>query len=41
LNLFPLLAKDNLVKNNKWNDEKELYWKENIKGRKDFYKIYM
>ena len=32
-NFQPLLAKDNLRKNCKWNDEDELFWKENIKGK--------
>ena len=32
-NFQPLLAKDNLCKSCKWNDEDELFWKENIKGK--------
>jgi hypothetical protein len=31
-NLQPLLAKDNLEKNNKWTENDEIYWKENIRG---------
>ena len=31
-NLQPLLAKDNLEKNNKWTKKDEIYWKENIRG---------
>ena len=31
-NLQPLLATDNMEKNNKWTDEDEIYWKENIRG---------
>jgi hypothetical protein len=29
-NLQPLFITDNLEKNNKWNDENELFWNENI-----------
>lgn len=32
-NLQPLLAKDNLEKNNKWTYVNEIYWIENIKGK--------
>jgi hypothetical protein len=38
-NLQPLLAKDNLEKNNKWTDENELFWLENIKG-KEYMSLY-
>lgn len=39
-NFQPLLACDNLSKNNKWNEEDELFWNENIKG-KEFIEIYI
>jgi hypothetical protein len=39
-NLQPLLITDNLEKSNKWNDEKELYWKENIIN-KEYHEIYI
>ena len=39
-NLQPLLAKDNLNKNNKWTDEDEVFWNENI-IYKDYDKIYL
>ena len=39
-NFQPLLAKDNLSKNNKWNEENEAYWNDNIKG-KEYYNIYL
>jgi len=39
-NFQPLLATDNLRKNNKWTDEDEVYWNENIKGKEHF-GIYM
>ena len=32
-NFQPLLAVDNLSKSNKWTDENELFWKENICGK--------
>ena len=32
-NFQPLLAKDNLSKNCKWNEEDEAFWNENIKGK--------
>ena len=32
-NFQPLLAKDNLCKGCKWNDEDEVFWNENIKGK--------
>ena len=38
-NFHPLLANDNLEKSNKWNDECELFWRENICG-KEYSKIY-
>ena len=39
-NLQPLLAKDNLNKHNKWTDEDEVFWNENI-IYKDYDKIYI
>ena len=39
-NLQPLLAKDNMNKHNKWTDENEVYWNENI-IYKDYDKIYL
>ena len=39
-NLQPLHAKDNLNKNNKWTDENEVFWNENI-IYKDYDKIYL
>jgi len=39
-NLQPLLAKDNLNKNNKWTDDNEVFWNENI-IYKDYDKIYL
>jgi hypothetical protein len=39
-NLQPLLVTDNLEKSNKWSDEKELYWKENIIN-KEYHEIYI
>jgi hypothetical protein len=38
-NLQPLLAEDNLIKSNKWNDTNEAFWNENIKG-KEYIPIY-
>jgi hypothetical protein len=38
-NFQPLLAKDNLEKSNKWNEENNKFWIENIKG-KEYYEIY-
>ena len=32
-NFQPLLSADNLEKSNKWNDETELFWNENICGK--------
>jgi hypothetical protein len=40
-NLQPLLIFDNLSKNNKWTDENELYWNENIKGNSEYNKVYL
>jgi len=39
-NFQPLLAIDNIIKSNKWTDEDEVYWNENIKG-KEYFGIYM
>ena len=39
-NLQPLLIQDNLSKHNKWTDEAEIFWNENIKG-KEYLSIYM
>jgi hypothetical protein len=39
-NFQPLLATDNLVKSNKWNDEDEVFWKENICG-KEYIPLYI
>ena len=39
-NLQPLLSNTNLEKHNKWNDENDKYWTENIKG-KDYHEIYI
>ena len=39
-NLQPLLVKDNLELNNKWTDENELFWNENVIYKPDFHKIY-
>jgi len=39
-NLQPLLIKDNLEKGNKWNDENNKFWIENIKD-KEYYEIYI
>ena len=38
-NLQPLLAEDNLIKHNKWDDTKEAFWIANIKG-KEYLQIY-
>ena len=38
-NMQPLLAKDNLSKNDKWSFECDEYWHENIKG-KEYIPIY-
>jgi hypothetical protein len=40
-NLQPLLMIDNLSKNNKWTDDNELYWNENIKGNSEYNKVYL
>lgn len=39
-NLQPLLVIDNLSKNNKWTDENEVYWNENIRGNPEYNKVY-
>ena len=39
-NLQPLLATDNLSKHNKWSDEYDVYWNNNIKG-KEHLQIYV
>jgi len=39
-NFQPLLIEDNLRKSSKWNDEDELFWKENICG-KEYLPLYM
>jgi len=39
-NLQPLLSKDNMEKSNKWNDECEKYWNENIKDNETYFDIY-
>ena len=39
-NFQPLLAVDNLEKGNKWSDDDELFWNENIKG-KEYLQIYL
>jgi hypothetical protein len=39
-NFQPLLAKDNLSKSSKWNAENEIFWKENIYGKPDYFEIY-
>jgi hypothetical protein len=39
-NFQPLIATDNLSKNNKWSEVDEIFWTENIKG-KEYHKIYM
>jgi hypothetical protein len=38
-NFQPLLATDNMEKSNKWNDETDAFWRENICG-KEYYEIY-
>jgi len=35
-NFQPLLIEDNLRKKNKWTDEDDVYWNENIKGKEHF-----
>lgn len=39
-NLQPLLVFDNLSKNNKWTDENEAYWIENIRANPEYNKVY-
>ena len=40
-NLQPLLKKDNLEKHNKWTDENEKYWRENIVNNDNYIEIYL
>jgi hypothetical protein len=40
-NLQPLLVADNLSKNNRWTDENEAYWTENIKGNIEYNKVFL
>jgi hypothetical protein len=40
-NLQPLLMIDNLSKNNKWTNENEAYWVENIRGNAEYNKVYL
>lgn len=40
-NLQPLLKVDNLLKNNKWTHENEIFWNLNIKGNLDFVQVYI
>jgi len=35
-----LLSKDNMEKSNKWNNECEIYWNENIKDNETYFDIY-
>ena len=39
-NFQPLLAEDNLKKNNRWSEEDEVFWQENIKG-KEYKQLYI
>jgi hypothetical protein len=39
-NFQPLLAIDNLIKSNKWDEENETFWKENICG-KEYLELYV
>ena len=39
-NLQPLLSEDNIIKSNKWTDEDDVYWDENING-KEYLEIYL
>jgi len=39
-NFQPLLVEDNLKKNNKWSEEAETFWRENIKG-KEYLQLYI
>jgi hypothetical protein len=39
-NLQPLIVKDNLEKHNKWDENKQKYWEDNIRG-KEYIEIYM
>jgi len=40
-NLQPLINVDNISKGDKWTDENEKYWLENIKGSPDYLEIYL
>jgi len=40
-NLQPLLSIDNFSKSNKWTDENEAYWIENIRGNPEYNKVYL
>ena len=40
-NLQPLLIKDNLIKSNRWTDENEAYWVDNIKGNAEYNRVYL
>jgi hypothetical protein len=40
-NMQPLLAKDNMEKSNKWNNDNEIYWNEKIINNDDYNKIYL
>ena len=40
-NIQPLLIKDNLSKSNKWTDENDAYWNDNIKGNAEYCDIYL
>ena len=39
-NFQPLLATDNLVKSDKWSEEDEIFWRENI-SMKEYKNIYI
>jgi hypothetical protein len=38
-NMQPLIGEENLLKSNKWSDEDEVFWKENIRG-KEYMQLY-
>jgi hypothetical protein len=40
-NLQPLIDVDNMEKSNKWTDENNEYWEQNIKGNENYCEIYM
>ena len=40
-NLQPLLIQDNLRKKNKWTDEDDAYWNDNIRGNDEYLEIYI